>query len=292
MHPRVPRRAGLVLVALLASAATSGCAHADSVADRQLTEMQGTIAKIQADQDRSNDRIGDLEVGASESSVRAESSKGTGAKPAPAAAPPRTVQIGDSEDRASDDPNDPNARPEIKVQGQGGSAPSRSVRSKSSSGRRGEARIEPSDESVRPDGARSSALDPDAKKAYDAAIGLVNGRQYDRAQEALSAFLLRWPDHPYAENALYWRGESYYARGEYLRAAEQFESVLTRAGSGNKAPDALLKIGMCHDRLGATERAKEYWERLRRDYPRSDAAKRIPAVESTRGTGLGPKESR
>ena len=118
--------------------------------------------------------------------------------------------------------------------------------------------------------------------------------QWSRALEALAGFMVRWPDHPYVENALYWRGEVYFARGEHLRAAEQFEAVLARFGGGNKAPDALLKIGMCHDRLGSADRAKEYWERLRRDYPRSDAVMKIPqsTTDESRGRGVGPKESR
>lgn len=122
-------------------------------------------------------------------------------------------------------------------------------------------------------------LDPEAKRAYEAALAQVQGKQYDRGLEGLSAFLAKWPDHPYAENAMYWRGEAYFARGEYLRAAEQFEAVLSRF-NGNKAPDALLKIGMCHERLGAGERAKEYWERLRREHPRSEAVKRIPSART------------
>jgi tol-pal system protein YbgF len=144
---------------------------------------------------------------------------------------------------------------------------------------------------VRPDAARSSALDPDAKASYEAALALVQGRQYDRGVEGLSAFLARWPDHPYAENAIYWRGEAYFAQGEYLRAGEQFEAVMARFGSGKKAPDALLKLGMCQDRLGASTRAREYWERLKTEYPKSEAAKRIPSGSRDSGA-KGPKENR
>lgn len=151
----------------------------------------------------------------------------------------------------------------------------------------------PNDRNDRADAPRASALDPDAKKAYEAALGQVQAKQFDRGLEGLNAFLVRWPDHPYAENAMYWRGEAYYAQGEYLRAAEQFEAVLARFGSGSKGPDALLKLGMCHDRLGAPQRAQQYWDRLKNDYPRSDAAKRIPAADRGRDSSpKGPKENR
>lgn len=261
----------------------SGCAHADSAADRHFAELQDAIGKDQVNQDRSNDGLGLLDVSPPDG------------KPAPAAkhdkSPPRTVSIGDDDDaHENDDPNDPNARPEIRLQGQGGGA-ARPVRGKTSRGR-GEARIDPVDDGLHADAPRPAAFDPEAKKSYETALGLATSRQYERALEAFNAFLVRFPDHPYAENALYWRGECYFARGEYLRAAEQFEAVLARFGGGNKAPDALLKIGASHEKLGSSERAREYWERLRRDYPRSDAAKKIPQSNDGSTRGAGPKESR
>lgn len=258
-----------------------GCAHSETAADRHFAELNDQLGKVQADQDRGdNKELFDAAPGdESRGGSRVE-------KPGPAA---RTVSIGDDESsRESDDPNDPNARPEIRLQGSGGGS-SRPLRGKS---RRGEARIEAADEVPHDGASRASVLDPEAKKTYESALSLAQSRQYDRALDAFAAFLVKYPDHPYAENALYWRGECYFARGEFLRAAEQFEAVLARFGGGNKAPDALLKIGVSHERLGASDRAREYWDRLRRDYPRSDAAKKIPQSNESSARGAGPKENR
>jgi tol-pal system protein YbgF len=225
----------------------AGCAHAEAAADRHMEDMRDSIGKLEADRDK---RIARVDEGTPP------------AKPAPATnnpIGPRSVQIGDEERPESDDPNDPTARPEIRLQGTATGRPSRS-------------------KSRAQETSTPSVLDPEAKRAYDAALAQVNAKKYDQALESLAAFLVRYPDHPYAENATYWRGECFYAREEYLRAAEQFEAVLARGG--NKAPDALLKLGASHERLGASDRAKEYRDRLRRDYPRSDAAKRIPAADA------------
>lgn len=256
----------------------TACVRTDTVAERHITELSEQLGKDQAEQDRMNMRSELL-------SVKPE----PGPKPGPSAAnakaeAPRVVAIGEEDSHESDDPNDPNARPEIRLQGAGAAAAS-----SSRSSRRARPGREPRDEADRSkaDGERPSALDPDAKKAYDAARSLVTGKQYDRALEAFASFLSTYPDHPYAENATYWRGECYFAKGEYLRAAEQFEAVLSRY-NGNKAPDALLKIGMCHDHLGSPDRAKEYWDRLRHDYSRSDAVKRIPESKRERSGGAGP----
>ena len=39
-----------------------------------------------------------------------------------------------------------------------------------------------------------------------------------------------------------------------------------------KAPDALIKIGLCHLRLRDVSRAQQAWQRVLRDYPKSEAA--------------------
>ena len=127
---------------------------------------------------------------------------------------------------------------------------------------------------------RPSALDPEAKRAYDAALAMVTSRQYDRALEAFAGFLVRWPDHPNADNATYWRGECYFARGEYARAAEQFEGTINRFPTGNKVPDAMLKLGMCQAKLGMAVKARGTFERLAGEFSRSDAARRIPREET------------
>ncbi len=127
---------------------------------------------------------------------------------------------------------------------------------------------------------KSSVNDPDAKKSYETALRLVNDKQYDKALDAFAAFLVKYPDHPLVENATYWRGESYFAKGEYKSAADQFEAVLSRPSGGSKAPDALLKLGIANEKLGATDKANEFYARLRTEYPKSEAAKKIPSSSS------------
>ena len=104
--------------------------------------------------------------------------------------------------------------------------------------------------------------------------------------EGLAAFLVKWPDHPYAENAFFWRGEAFFAQGDFARAAEQYESVISRATTGTKVPDAFLKLAQCQEKQGQADKAKATFERLAREYPRSDAAKRIPHS----GSAVGPRD--
>ncbi len=100
-------------------------------------------------------------------------------------------------------------------------------------------------------------------------------KKYDEGLAALAAFLVKWPDHPNAGNATYWRGECFYAKGDYARAAEQFEGTIARFPFHNKVPDALLKLGATYEKLGDAGRSTAALARLKRDYPRSEAAKRL-----------------
>ncbi len=266
-----------------------GCGRPESAADRQFAELREQVSKMEADHDKVDARVGALELAAAdENSPALERSRAAAA--GAGTTQPHVVQLGGAGDGDGEDPNDKSERPDIRVTGAAGSVSPRPRAGKSGSRARIE-EIEPSS-AIRPvdERARSSALDPDAKSAYETALAQVQGKQYDRGLEGLNAFLVRWPDHPYAENAIYWRGEAYYAQGEYLRAGEQFEAVLARFGSGKKSPDALLKLGMCQERLGASARAREYWDRLKTEYPKSEAAKRIPSSMSS--LPKGPKENR
>ena len=241
---------------------------------------------MESDRDKSEESVGALDVAADSKGETRRGSRPAVGSAGPA--PPRVVQLGGAEDEP-EDPNDKSERPDIRLTGAPGAAatPRRGGRS---SGRTHIEDTEPS--APRSDSPSPRALDPEAKSAYETALAQVQGKQLDKGLEGLNAFLARWPDHPYAENATYWRGEAFFAQGEYLRAGEQFEAVIARFGSGGvKAPDALLKLGLCQERLGASVRAREYWERLKTEYPRSDAARRIPAAGRD-SLPKGPKENR
>jgi tol-pal system protein YbgF len=262
-------------------AAQAGCAANSE--ERQLNEMMATIDEVQHDRD-------EAEKDMMASSIAPDTHATSGAperQPAPGLAPPESIPLGDGPGDGADgmdspDTEDPSPRPTIRIFG------SPHV------GRNGwrEDQVEQSDDgSGQP---RSSALDPAAKPAYESAIALVNAHQYDRALDAFAAFLVKYPDHPYADNAMYWRGECYFAKGDYLHASEQFEGTVTRFPAGNKAPDALLKLGMSHQKLGNPAKAKECFDRLAHSYPQSEAARHIPPVftSATTPRGAGSEDHR
>jgi tol-pal system protein YbgF len=121
-----------------------------------------------------------------------------------------------------------------------------------------------------------SSIDGEAQHAYDAALALVNAQAFDKAVGAFGEFLLHWPSDTNASNAMYWQAESYYAMSEYTHASELLEQTMERFPKSGRIPDCLLKLGLVQQKLGNPAKAKAYFDRLVAEYPRSEAARRVP----------------
>ena len=270
-----------------------------------MTKLHEDLSRVQADSDKFNQRLNALEVHAAENLVERPPTR-----PSSAASPTPNLRVvhlspdGSEQTQASSETagalngeatDDTTPRPSIKVAGSPGR---RSRRSEGGAqdvieetipdeGNNGGA----SGPAIRAGAPRASALDPEAKRAYDSALSLVNGRQFGPALDAFAAFLVKWPDHPNADNATYWRGECYFAQGEFSRAAaEQFEGTIVRFPLGNKVPDALLKLGISQQKLGNPVKAKASFDRLQREFPRSEASRRVPSGDGSAPTRRGPQD--
>lgn len=108
---------------------------------------------------------------------------------------------------------------------------------------------------------------------YKSAMAIYRDGRYADAEDAFAAIVKGHPDHDYADNALYWQGEAAYDQAHYSDALAAFTAVVERYGGGNKAPDALLKIGLCYGRLGDKANARDVLTQLIAAYPRAPASK-------------------
>lgn len=121
--------------------------------------------------------------------------------------------------------------------------------------------------------AREPPPDQGAVRQYRAALSHLRDRRIPDAIAGLDAFLRDHATHPYADNAMYWRAEIDYTRRDYSSALARFARLLERYPRGNKVPDALLRIGLCYERMGQRSRARRVFSRLRRQYPDTVAAR-------------------
>jgi len=110
---------------------------------------------------------------------------------------------------------------------------------------------------------------------YNAAFALLKNREFAQSEKAFSAFLKNFPDSDLIPNALYWLGETYYVQGQYEQAVGQFADVFTKHPQSNKAPDALLKMGLAMVSLNKKQEACTAFIALPNEYPKApDALKK------------------
>ena len=118
------------------------------------------------------------------------------------------------------------------------------------------------------------AEQPGEAEAYRAAYALVRGQEFDAAVTAFTRFLQNFPDGRYTPNAHYWLGELYLViePADPEAARQSFMLLLGQYPDNAKVPDALYKLGRVHYIKGNPDRAREFLDRVRRDYPDSSAA--------------------
>lgn len=109
---------------------------------------------------------------------------------------------------------------------------------------------------------------PGEAEAYQSAYSLVRSQQFDQAVDAFKQFLRNYPDGKYAPNAHYWLGELYLVlQPPDLESSRQsFTLLLSQYPDNPKAADAMFKLGKVQFLKGNREKAREYLDRVIRDY--------------------------
>ena len=285
--PAARRRAPGIL-ALIAALSFPACAGR-SAQDKELNVLRDELAKVQHDHEALERRVEQLEggesagaevnassvvvvAGAPSGNANAASSNAASSNAAslkvvklepPQAAGTTTTSTPPPPNKTTDDDDD-GPRPMLKIGSDGV--------------------IEetwPDESTAKKGKSKKPSLDPKALKEYDASLALFKNKKFKAALDGFTGFVVRWPDHPYAGNALFWRGECYFAMGEYGAAVDQYDGLLATYPASPKIPDALLKLGLAHKKLGSDTKAKAAFTRLRKEFPTSEAAKKIPPEDAS-----------
>lgn len=106
---------------------------------------------------------------------------------------------------------------------------------------------------------------------FDAAYASFSQKQYDHAEMGFRRFLQSNPRDKLVPEATFWLGETYLQRSRYREAAEQFLNVSAEHPDTAKAPDALLRLGISLNGIGAKDRACAVFAELDRKYPQASA---------------------
>ena len=123
---------------------------------------------------------------------------------------------------------------------------------------------------------------------YRSAYDDLRAGRHEAAERGFREFVRLYPHHDYADNAQYWLGECFYDQRRYDQAAPEFRAVLTRWPTGNKAPDAMLKLGFSLIALGDVDKGGKVLREVPASYPRTEAAR----LASERLAQLGTEGSK
>jgi len=147
----------------------------------------------------------------------------------------------------------------------------------------------PSSQAASP-GNAPAASPTGALRLYHGSLVALHERRHADALAGFRRFLALYGGHRYSDNAQYWIGECYYDLRQYHAAMREFRRVLQRYPNGNKASEAMLKIGYAHLALGDERGGRQVLVQLRRNYSRSLASRlaqeRLTAMNE--GPAQGP----
>ncbi|PJK11545.1 tol-pal system protein YbgF [Lysobacteraceae bacterium NML08-0793] len=124
-----------------------------------------------------------------------------------------------------------------------------------------------------PPAASGAPATPDERSNYEAALAALRAGQYADAARLFTTFLDKYPNGPYAPNAVYWLGESYYVTGNYALALDEFKTLVQRWPRHDKAPGGLLKVGLSQLGLKQEGEGRRTLEAVSQQYPGTDAAR-------------------
>ena len=110
------------------------------------------------------------------------------------------------------------------------------------------------------------------EEMYEFAVGQVKGGNPKRGRETLSDFATKYPNHKLIPNALYWKGEAFFAEKDYENAILTFQDVVDKYPRGEKAPDAMYKQGLSFLALNDKKNARVLLDLVQKKYPKSKAA--------------------
>lgn len=121
------------------------------------------------------------------------------------------------------------------------------------------------------------ALSPDYEREYKSALDLYNLRQLNQAKEKFIEFIRKYPKTPLTDNAYLWLGVVYRDLGDSVRAEAVWRTLEERCKKGemvdcNKLPSAYLQLARLYEARGNSEKAKEYYEAILKEFPLSEEA--------------------
>jgi tol-pal system protein YbgF len=136
------------------------------------------------------------------------------------------------------------------------------------------AKLEKRVSELKPAEAKGKEAEATPEGIYQSGLTAFKAGEMEKAREAFSRIVERYPKHELAVNAQYWIGETFYSEKKYEQAVLAFQEVIKKYPKKDKAPASLLKQAMSFKGLGDVKSARYVLKKLVDDYPKSEDAKK------------------
>jgi len=122
---------------------------------------------------------------------------------------------------------------------------------------------------------------------YNYAFALVRRQQLPEAERAFEQFVALHKDDKLAGNAYYWLGQTRFLRKQYDTAAKAFLVAVKDYPKGDKAPEALMRLGITLGAMGDKKNACETLGEVPRRYAQAEPRILEEAKRSQKDLGCG-----
>lgn len=119
---------------------------------------------------------------------------------------------------------------------------------------------------------REFTVEPEEKRDFDAAMGLLRRAEFGPATAAFNGLLRRYPSTGYLPSALYWLGNAQYANRAYKESIDSHRRLSTQFPDHMRTPEALLAMANSQIELKDTKAAQATLNALVKNHPNSEAA--------------------
>lgn len=119
-----------------------------------------------------------------------------------------------------------------------------------------------------------------AEELYDEGMSAFKAAKYGDARTAFRTLVVRYPGHDRADDAQFYRGESFSKENNHEAALKEFQVVFEKYAASPLADDALYRAGQAAESLKWCTDARAYYGLLRQKFPRSELAKKSKARDA------------
>ncbi|MCV2354928.1 tol-pal system protein YbgF [Paucibacter sp. B2R-40] len=115
-------------------------------------------------------------------------------------------------------------------------------------------------------------VEPEERRQYEAAMGLIRRGDFAEAATAMAGFLRRFPASGYVDSVRFWLGNAQYGKRDYKDAIATFKTFISSNPQHPKAAEALLALANSQIELKDVKLARRSLEDLIKAYPGTEAA--------------------